>query len=167
MTKELADRPSVSPADSTSSNSWLRVQMAKRRKDLESIVCQVRVLSLVLRHANAPWHAKTVAGCAVAYLLSPIQLIPTFIPLVGQMDDLFVLFIGMKLVKKLTPVAILDECEAKCRSSGFVQGASTVVVTHREAEPLVSSLTSIPSTYRVNVARPHRARAVVKRLNSI
>ena len=98
--------------------------MAKRRKHLESIVRHAHLLSLVLRHPNVPWLAKTVAGCAVAYLLSPIQLIPTFIPVVGQMDDLLVLFVGMKLVHKLTPAAILEECEAKSGSPWPVQSES-------------------------------------------
>jgi uncharacterized membrane protein YkvA (DUF1232 family) len=89
--------------------------MDKRKRDLESIVRQVRVLTLVLKHPKAPWYAKAIAGCAVAYLVSPVQLLPTFIPVIGQLDDLFVLFVGMKLLRKLTPPAILDECVAKSR----------------------------------------------------
>ncbi len=46
------------------------------------------------------------------YLLSPIQVIPTFIPVIGQLDDLFVLLVGMKLVRKLTPMDIVQECES-------------------------------------------------------
>lgn len=141
MTEELADRRTVSSAGSPPPESWFRAQMAKRRKDLESILRQVHVLSLVLRHPHAPWHAKAVAGCAVAYLLSPIQLIPTFIPVVGQLDDLFVLFIGMKLVRKLTPAAILDECEAKSRAPRVVECASIQCVTHEDTEPHISTLT--------------------------
>jgi uncharacterized membrane protein YkvA (DUF1232 family) len=79
------------------------------------------------------------AGCAVAYLLSPIQLIPTFIPVVGQMDDLLVLFVGMKLVHKLTPAAILEECEAKSGSPWPVQSESIVHETHRNPDPSVST----------------------------
>jgi uncharacterized membrane protein YkvA (DUF1232 family) len=141
MTKALADRGTVSPADSTPPDTWLRAQMTKRRKDLESIVRQAHILSLLLRHPGAPWHARIIAGCAVAYLFSPIQLIPTFIPVVGQMDDLFVLFIGMRLVHKLTPAAILDECEAKSRSPRLVERASTISLTHGDTEHQVSTLT--------------------------
>jgi uncharacterized membrane protein YkvA (DUF1232 family) len=44
--------------------------------------------TLLLRHPAVPWHAKVVAACSVGYLLSPIQFIPTFIPVIGQLDDL-------------------------------------------------------------------------------
>ena len=139
MKKDVADRCLVSSVASRPPESWLRVQMAKRRKDLESIVRHAHLLSLVLRHPNVPWLAKTVAGCAVAYLLSPIQLIPTFIPVVGQMDDLLVLFVGMKLVHKLTPATILEECEAKSGSPWPVQGESIVPDTHRNPDPSIST----------------------------
>lgn len=92
---------------------WFRVQSARWRKDVAFVLHQVRTLSQLLGHPRVPWHARLVAGCAVAYLVSPIQLIPTFIPVIGQMDDLLVLFLGMKLLRKLTPAEILAECEAK------------------------------------------------------
>jgi uncharacterized membrane protein YkvA (DUF1232 family) len=69
-----------------------------------------------------PWPAKAAAGCSAAYIVSPIQLIPTFIPVIGQMDDLAVLFWGMKAIRKWTPPAVLAECEAKARSSTTVVG---------------------------------------------
>ena len=63
----------------------------------------------ILRHHDAPWAARLVAGCSMAYLVSPIQLIPTFIPVVGQIDDLLVLYVGMKLVRKLMPQSFVDD----------------------------------------------------------
>lgn len=103
-----------------STQGWLRRQAARRRQDLRSIVRQARVLSLALRHPQTPWRARVVAGCAAAYLLSPIQLIPTFIPVIGQLDDLAVLLVGMKLLRKLLPKNILAECEARATSPRFV-----------------------------------------------
>jgi uncharacterized membrane protein YkvA (DUF1232 family) len=101
--------------------SWFRAQMARRRQDLEYVVWQIRVLGLAIKHPQVPWHAKLVAGCAVGYLVSPIQIIPTFIPVIGQLDDLFVLFIGMKLLRKWTPERVLAECETRARSSSSAQ----------------------------------------------
>jgi uncharacterized membrane protein YkvA (DUF1232 family) len=66
-----------------------------------------------LKHPRAPRSVRFIAGCAVAYIFSPVQLIPTFIPVIGQLDDLLVLFLGMKLVRKWTPAGILAECEAR------------------------------------------------------
>lgn len=64
-----------------------------------------------------PWPARVAAGCAVAYVFSPIQLIPTFIPLIGQLDDLLVVYAGAKLVRRLTPNSVLAECEARAQSA--------------------------------------------------
>jgi uncharacterized membrane protein YkvA (DUF1232 family) len=103
-----------------STQGWSRRQAARRRQDLRSIVRQARVLLLALRHPQTPWRARVVAGCAAAYLLSPIQVIPTFIPVIGQLDDLAVLLVGMKLLRKLLPENILAECEARATSPRFV-----------------------------------------------
>jgi uncharacterized membrane protein YkvA (DUF1232 family) len=108
--------------------SWLQMQSAKWKKDITFVLHQIRTLSQLLKHPNVPWHAKAVAGCAVAYLLSPIQLIPTFIPVIGQMDDLLVLFLGMKLVRKLTPAEIVAECEAKARTPMTRIPVATILV---------------------------------------
>jgi uncharacterized membrane protein YkvA (DUF1232 family) len=51
-----------------------------------------------------------IAACAAGYLFSPIQLIPNFIPVIGSLDDLLVLFVGAKLLKMITPAEVLREC---------------------------------------------------------
>jgi uncharacterized membrane protein YkvA (DUF1232 family) len=90
---------------------WLRRQTGRWRDDIECLVRQTYLMVLAIKHPRVPWHAKLVAGCAVSYIFSPIQLIPTFIPLIGQLDDLFVLFVGMKLMRRFTPSEVLAECE--------------------------------------------------------
>jgi uncharacterized membrane protein YkvA (DUF1232 family) len=87
------------------------------------ITKQAHLLSLLIKQPEVPWLAKVVSGCAVAYLFSPIQLIPTFIPLIGQLDDLMVLFLGTKIVRKFTPAEILKECEARAELASSVQVA--------------------------------------------
>jgi uncharacterized membrane protein YkvA (DUF1232 family) len=96
--------------------SWFQRQKAKWKRDVAYVLCQARTLTLLLRHPHTPLPARLIAGCAAAYLLSPIQLIPTFIPVIGQMDDLFVLFFGMKFVRKLTPADVLKDCEQRAAS---------------------------------------------------
>ena len=112
-----------------STGGWLRRQVARRRQDLRSTVRQARVLSLALRHPQTPWRARVVAACAAFYLLSPIQLIPTFIPVIGQLDDLAVLLVGMKLLRNLLPENILAECEARATSPRFVPRTKCESVT--------------------------------------
>jgi uncharacterized membrane protein YkvA (DUF1232 family) len=55
----------------------------------------------------------------VSYLLSPVQLIPTFIPVIGQLDDIVVLLIGMKLLRRLTPCDVIAECEERAKTLTF------------------------------------------------
>lgn len=64
-----------------------------------------------------PWYSKLIAASTLGYIVSPIQLIPTFIPVIGQLDDLAVVIVGIKLLRILTPKAALTECEAKLRAN--------------------------------------------------
>jgi uncharacterized membrane protein YkvA (DUF1232 family) len=101
----------------TPPKNWFRIRLEKWQHDIEDLIHQTHVMVLAFKHPRVPWHAKMVAGFSVSYIFSPIQLIPTFIPLIGQMDDLLVLFMGMKLLRRFTPEDVLAECEeeATCR----------------------------------------------------
>jgi uncharacterized membrane protein YkvA (DUF1232 family) len=61
-------------------------------------------LYLAARHPQTPWYAKFLAAGIVAYAFSPIDLIPDFIPILGYLDDLILIPIGIALVIKLVPV---------------------------------------------------------------
>jgi uncharacterized membrane protein YkvA (DUF1232 family) len=56
-----------------------------------------------------PWYAKAVGACVVAYALSPIDLIPDFIPVLGYLDDLVLVPLGLLLMLRLIPADILAE----------------------------------------------------------
>ena len=62
---------------------------------------------------RVPWHAKLVAGSVVAYAFSPIDLIPDFIPLLGMLDDLIIVPLGIALVLKLIPPAVMADSRAR------------------------------------------------------
>lgn len=68
------------------------------------------VFYLVFKHPHTRWYARLVAAFTAGYLLSPIQLIPNFIPVIGCLDDMLVLFVGVKLLQRLTPADVLTEC---------------------------------------------------------
>jgi uncharacterized membrane protein YkvA (DUF1232 family) len=91
--------------------------VAKGKESIRFVFKQARLLTLLVRHPRAPWITKAIALCTVSYLLSPIQLIPTFVPVIGQLDDLFVLFVGMKLVRRFTPSEIFAECKERSEIS--------------------------------------------------
>ena len=70
-------------------------------------------LYLVARHPRTPWYAKLLAGAVVAYALSPIDLIPDFIPVLGYLDDLIIVPAGIALAVRLVPSDVLAECRAR------------------------------------------------------
>lgn len=98
---------------------WLRNQSAKCMQDMKFIVWRACTLSITIGHPQVPWRAKFVAALGAAYVFSPIQLIPTLIPIIGQLDDLCVLFLATKLVRKWTPQEVLAECEARAEPHLF------------------------------------------------
>jgi uncharacterized membrane protein YkvA (DUF1232 family) len=74
---------------------------------------EAHVFYLVFKHPRTRWYARLVAACTAGYLVSPIQLIPNFIPVIGSLDDLLVLFVGMKLLQRMTPPDVLNECRER------------------------------------------------------
>src|SRR5215475_12477058 len=72
----------------------------------------VVAIALAVRDPRVPWYAKAVGMCVVAYALSPIDLIPDFIPVLGLLDDLVLVSLGLLLVVKLIPADILAEHRA-------------------------------------------------------
>ncbi len=71
------------------------------------------VLWFALRHADTPILAKLIAFLAVAYALSPIDLIPDFIPVLGYLDDVILLPVLIWLAMKLCPQHVLEESQQK------------------------------------------------------
>jgi len=71
------------------------------------------VLWFALRDPRAPWYARLVAVLVVAYALSPIDLIPDFIPILGYLDDLVLIPLGIVLCLKLMPPAVLADARVK------------------------------------------------------
>jgi uncharacterized membrane protein YkvA (DUF1232 family) len=69
----------------------------------------VVAIALALRDPRVPWYAKVVGACVVAYALSPIDLIPDFVPVLGYLDDLVLVPLGLLLVVRLIPADILAE----------------------------------------------------------
>ena len=68
---------------------------------------QTLTLYYAARDPDTPWHAKLVAGLVVAYALSPIDLIPDFVPVLGYLDDVIIVPAGIWLALKLVPPAVM------------------------------------------------------------
>jgi uncharacterized membrane protein YkvA (DUF1232 family) len=74
-------------------------------------------LYLAARHPETPWYAKLLVAGIVAYAFSPIDLIPDFIPILGYLDDLVLIPIGIALAIRLIPPSVMIECRARSQEA--------------------------------------------------
>jgi uncharacterized membrane protein YkvA (DUF1232 family) len=72
---------------------------------------------IACKDPRVPWYARLFAGFVVAYALSPIDLIPDVIPILGYLDDLVLVPLGIILVLKMIPPAVLAECREKAEAA--------------------------------------------------
>lgn len=86
----------------------------KRARDLKQ---EIHALGLACKDPRTPRAAKLLALCVVAYALSPIDLIPDFIPVLGYLDDLILVPFGIYLVVKMIPDEVMTECREKARAA--------------------------------------------------
>src|SRR6476620_9199587 len=87
--------------------------MFKQAKQWARIVKRdVHALYLAGRDPRVPWYAKALALCVAGYALSPIDLMPDFVPVLGYLDDLILVPLGILLVIRLIPAGIMAEHRA-------------------------------------------------------
>ena len=82
---------------------------------------EITALYFAARHPRTPWYAKALVAAIVAYALSPIDLIPDFIPVLGFLDDVLLLPLGIMLALKLIPADVMTECRERARETERVQ----------------------------------------------
>lgn len=78
---------------------------------------EVYAVYFAYKDPRVPWYAKLLAACVVAYALSPIDLIPDPIPILGYLDDLVLLPLGIYLVLRWIPPEVMAECRAKAQAT--------------------------------------------------
>lgn len=76
---------------------------------------KIFVLYLAYKDPRVSWYAKVFAICVVAYAFSPIDLIPDFIPILGYLDDIILVPLGIMLALKMIPKDVITECELKAQ----------------------------------------------------
>lgn len=76
---------------------------------------EVRAIYLAYRDPRVPWYARLFAGAVVAYAFSPIDLIPDPIPVIGYLDDLVLVPLGIMLALKMIPAEVMAECRERAR----------------------------------------------------
>ena len=92
--------------------------MAGKLKDwARSVKQDVHALYLAARDPRTPWYAKALAVCVAGYALSPIDLIPDFIPVIGYLDDAVIVPLGILAVVKLIPSEVMTESRIAAASA--------------------------------------------------
>lgn len=89
------------------------VMFEKLQQRADQLKIEIFALYLAARHPRTPWYAKLFVAAIVAYALSPIDLIPDFVPVLGYLDDLFLIPLGITLAIKMIPQPVLAECRAR------------------------------------------------------
>lgn len=90
--------------------SWWQLNQGKLR-------CNVLTIWFILRAPATPWHVRLTAGGVAAYVLSPLQLIPNFIPVIGLVDDLVVLALGLKMIRMLSARSLIEQARRRAEIS--------------------------------------------------
>ncbi|MCB2048493.1 MAG: DUF1232 domain-containing protein [Novosphingobium sp.] len=75
----------------------------------------VVALWLAVRDPRVPWYAKAIAAMVAAYALSPIDLIPDFIPVLGYLDDLLIVPLGIIIAVRMIPQAVMQDLREQAR----------------------------------------------------
>jgi len=119
-------------ADNTIPSSGLFDRWKQTVKQLKT---ETFALYLAVRDPRTPWYAKSFTALVVAYAFSPIDLIPDFVPVLGYLDDLIMIPIGIGIATRLIPSEILAECRTQAQTT-FEQGrpvsrtaAAVIIVT--------------------------------------
>ncbi|WP_108124183.1 YkvA family protein [Saccharospirillum mangrovi] len=86
------------------------------------------VLYLAVRDTRTPWYVRALGLGVVAYALSPIDLIPDFIPVIGWLDDLILVPIGLWLVDRMIPDQVRLECTERAAEVGPISASKTAGV---------------------------------------
>jgi uncharacterized membrane protein YkvA (DUF1232 family) len=102
------------------SNNHMISRLRSRARTLKT---ETAALYYAMRDPRTPWYARAVALLTLAYALSPIDLIPDFVPVLGYLDDLLIIPAGIVLTLRLIPAGVMEEARltAAGDSGGFRQ----------------------------------------------
>ena len=74
---------------------------------------QVDTVLIAYAHPKTPWYTKVWLILVISYAMSPIDLIPDFIPILGMLDDLLLIPLGIAIAVKIIPKPVWEECKAQ------------------------------------------------------
>ena len=98
----------------------------KLKSRARALKVEAFAIYLAARDPRTPWYAKALIFFVVAHTLSPIDLIPDFIPILGYLDDLIITPLGIALAIRLIPAEVLEEARRTVATQGLGRGAGFV-----------------------------------------
>ena len=87
------------------------------RQRATQLKSETYALYLAYRDPRTPWYARVFAALVIGYVFSPIDPIPDFIPVVGLLDEMVVVPIGVLVAARMIPADVLAECREKAREA--------------------------------------------------
>ena len=95
--------------------------MSNLKRWIRAARLEVHAIYLTLGDRRVPWHVRALAICVVAYALSPIDLLPDFIPVMGYGDDWIVVTLGSLAVAQLLPPEVIAEHRAAAANRSMAE----------------------------------------------
>jgi uncharacterized membrane protein YkvA (DUF1232 family) len=92
-------------------------RLSRWKASTEKLQREALTVWFIIKARRAPWHLRIIAGCVAAYVFSPVQLIPSFIPVIGLLDDVLVLAIGLRLIRATSPKPVLERAQRRAEIS--------------------------------------------------
>jgi uncharacterized membrane protein YkvA (DUF1232 family) len=137
--------------------------LAELKQRARRLKAETFALYLAARHPGTPWYAKFLIAGIVAYMFSPIDLIPDFVPILGYLDDLILIPLGLALAIKMVPAQVLAECRARAQEVMLngkpvsrVAGAVIILIW------VTLAALCIVWSYKVFVAMPGESNAAIE-----
>lgn len=87
------------------------------KQQVRKLKKETYAIYLACKDSRVPWYARALATVVVAYALSPIDLIPDVIPVLGYLDDLILVPLGIIIVMRMIPPVVLAECREKAETA--------------------------------------------------
>ncbi len=92
-----------------------KISLDAWKKWAKQFKTEIYAIYLAYKDPRGPWYARIFAACVAGYAFSPIDLIPDPIPILGYLDDLLIVPLGVALALKMIPPAVMAECREKAK----------------------------------------------------
>ena len=93
--------------------------LPKLKEKASQLKCELHALWLAYSDVRTPWYARVMVVCIIAYALSPIDLIPDPIPVIGHLDDLILIPLAVAVAIRMIPDSVMADCRERARQTSF------------------------------------------------